>query len=133
MRKKVRGFGSGNTVQREAFAGTSEALNALKVKFDCREGNEGRIFSEFLRATTVYLITKLKGGGDVEMLIRNGKVFEPAWLDPVGPTPEATKAMIQADCVTREKRVEKLWINLGTAYGLVLIQCTDYLHSRLEE
>ena len=32
--KKGRGFGSGNTVWREAFNGTSEALSALQVKFD---------------------------------------------------------------------------------------------------
>ena len=39
--KKVRGFGSGNTVRREAFTGTSEALNGLQVKFDCGERNRG--------------------------------------------------------------------------------------------
>ena len=44
----------------------------------------------------------------------------------------ATKAMLQAKCRKRAKRVEKLWINLSTAYGLVLGQCTDYLRSRLE-
>ena len=33
--KKGRGFGSGNTVRSKYFAGTSEALNALQVKFDC--------------------------------------------------------------------------------------------------
>ena len=45
--KKIgKGFGSRNTVQREAFAGTGEALNALQVKFDCRKGNKGGIFSE---------------------------------------------------------------------------------------
>ena len=52
---------------------------------------------ECLRVTTAYLITKLKGGRDVETLIRNGKVFEPEWTNPVGPTPEATKAMLQAE------------------------------------
>ena len=39
--KKGRGFGSGNTVRREAFTGTSEALNGLQVKFDCGERNRG--------------------------------------------------------------------------------------------
>ena len=34
-----KGSGSGNTAQREAFSGTSEALNALQVMFDYREGN----------------------------------------------------------------------------------------------
>ena len=34
--KRGRGFGSGNTVWREDFAGKSEALNKLQVKFDCR-------------------------------------------------------------------------------------------------
>ena len=34
------GFGSGKIIRREAFSGTSEALNALQVKFDCREGSE---------------------------------------------------------------------------------------------
>ena len=35
--KRGKGFGGGNNARREAFAGTSEALNALQVKFDCRE------------------------------------------------------------------------------------------------
>ena len=76
--------------------------------------------------------TKLKGGGNVQTSIKNGKVFEPAWTDPVGPNPEATKAVLQAEYGTRAKRVEKLCINLSMAYGLVLGQCTDYLRSRLE-
>ena len=46
--KRGKVFGSGNTVQREVFAGTSEALNTLQVRFDCREGNEGERFSEYL-------------------------------------------------------------------------------------
>ena len=75
--------------------------------------------------TTAYLSTKIEGGGDVETLIRNGKVFEPAWPDPVGPNPAATKAMLQAEYKTRTKRVEKLRINLSTEYDLVLGQCTD--------
>ena len=74
----------------------------------------------------------LEGGGDVETSIWNGKVFELAWPDPVGPNPAATKAMLRAEYGTREKRVEKLRINLSTAYGLVLGQCTNYLWSRLE-
>ena len=41
--KRGKGFGSGNTVRREYFAGTSEALNALQVKFYCGEGNEGGV------------------------------------------------------------------------------------------
>ena len=55
-----------------------------------------------------------------------------AWPEPVGPNPAATKAMLQAEYGTREKRVEKLLVNLSTAYGLVLGQCTDYPRSRLE-
>ena len=43
--KRGKEFSGGNNVQREAFAGTSEALNGLQVKFDCREGNEGGRFS----------------------------------------------------------------------------------------
>ena len=39
--KRGKGFGDGNTVRRETFAGTSKALIALQVKFDCRDGNEG--------------------------------------------------------------------------------------------
>ena len=74
---------------------------------------------------TAYLITKLEGGGNVKMSIRNGKVFEPTWTEPVGPNPEATKAILQAEYGTREKRVEKLHINLITTYGLVIRQCTD--------
>ena len=66
------------------------------------------------------------------MLIRNGKVFEPEWPDPVGPKPEVPNAMIQADYGTWAKRVDKLRINLITAYVLVLVQCTDYLRSQIE-
>ena len=32
--KRRKRFGSGNTIQREDFSRTSEALNALQVKFD---------------------------------------------------------------------------------------------------
>ena len=92
--KRGKGFGSGNIVQREAFTGTSEALNTLQVKFDCGEGNEGGQFLECLRLTTAYLSKKLEGGDDVKTLIRNRKVFDPAWPDPVGPNPEATKSML---------------------------------------
>ena len=123
-----KGFNSGNTVWREAFAGTSKALNALQVKFNCGEGNEGGRFSECIRLTTEYLSKKLKGGGgDAKTLIRNGKVFESAWPDPVGLNLSATKAMLQAEYGTRAKMVEKMRINLSTAYSLVLRQCTDYL------
>ena len=95
--KRGKGFGSGNNVRREDFAGISKTLNALQVKFDCREGNEGGRFLECIRLTTAYLNTKLKGGGDVETSIRNRKVFEPAWPDPVGPNAATTKAMLQAE------------------------------------
>ena len=67
-----------------------------------------------------YLSTKIEGGGDVKTSIRNGKVFELAWPDPVGPNVAATKAMLQAEYGTRAKRVEKLWIKMISAYGLVL-------------
>ena len=40
--------------------------------------------------------------------------------------------MLQAEYGTRAKRVEKLRINLSMAYGLVLVQCTNYLWSRLK-
>ena len=40
--------------------------------------------------------------------------------------------MLQAEYGARANRVEKLRINLSTAYGLILGQCTDYLLSRLE-
>ena len=33
--KTGKGFGSENTVRRETFDGTSEALNTLQVKFNC--------------------------------------------------------------------------------------------------
>ena len=36
--KRGNKFVSGNTVWREALSGTSKALNALQVKFDCGEG-----------------------------------------------------------------------------------------------
>ena len=77
---------------------------------------------ECLQLTTAYLSTNLKGGGKVETSIRNEKLFELAWPDPVGPTPTSTKAMLQAEYRTRAKRVEKLRINLSPAYGLVLGQ-----------
>ena len=73
--KRGKGFGGGNNVRREAFAGTREALNVLQVKFDCGEGNEGGRFSECIRLTTAHLITKFEVVGDVEILIRNRKVF----------------------------------------------------------
>ena len=57
----------------------------------------------------------LEGGGDVETSIRNEKVFEPLWPDPVGPNAAAKKAVIQAEYGKRVKRVEKLRINLVTA------------------
>ena len=77
--------------------------------------------------TTAYLSTKLEGGGNVKTSIRNGKVFDPAWPDPVGPNTAAMNDMLQAEYGTRVKRVEKLCINLSTSYGLVLGQCTNYL------
>ena len=126
-----KGFGSGNTVQREAFSWTSKALNVLQVKFDCGERNEGWQFVECLWLTTVYLRKNIECGGNVETSIRNGKVFELAWLDPVRLNPVTTKAMLQAEYGTISKRVGKLRINLSTAYILVLGQCTDYLRSRL--
>ena len=57
---------------------------------------------------TAYLSMKLEGGGDVKTSIRNGKVFEPAWPDPVGPNPAATKSMLQLEYGTRSKMVENL-------------------------
>ena len=68
----------------------------------------------------------------METSIRNGKFFEPAWPDPVEPNPAATRDMLQAEYGTREKRVEKLCINMSKSYGLVIGQCNDYLQSRLE-
>ena len=129
--KRGKGLDGRKNVRREAFAGTSEALNVLRVKFDCGEGNKMGRFLECIRLTTAYLIRKIEGGGDVKTSIRNGKVFEPAWPDPVRPNAAATKAMLQAEYGTRAKRVEKLGINLSTAYRLVLGKCMDYLRSRL--
>ena len=85
--KKRRGLGIRNTVWRGGFAGTSESINSLQVKFDCGEGNKGGRFLECLQVTTAYLSTKLEGGDDVKTSIRNGKFFEPAWMDLVRPTP----------------------------------------------
>ena len=79
-----------------------------------------------------HLSTNIEGGGDIKTLIRNGKFFELAWPKPVGPNPEATKSMLQAEYGTRSKRVEKLRVNLSTAYGMVLGKCTNYLRSKLE-
>ena len=72
----------------------------LQVKFDYGEGNEGGRFSECIRPTMAYLSTKIEGGGDVKTSIQNGKLFKPAWPDPVGPNPVATKAMLQAEYST---------------------------------
>ena len=58
---------------------------------------------ECIQLTTAYLSTKLEGGGDVETLIWNRKVFEPAWLDLVGPNPAATKAMLQTEYKTEQR------------------------------
>ena len=41
--------------------------------------------------------------------------------------------MLQAEYRTRARRVENIRINLSTAYGLVIGQCTYYLRSRLKE
>ena len=127
--KRGKGFDSRNNVRREAFSRTSEALNVLQVKFNCGEGNEGGRFLECTSLTTAYLSTKLEGGGKVETSIRNGKVFKPPWTDLVGPNVAATKALLQAEYGTRAKRVEKLRIDLSTAYGLLLGKCSDYLLS----
>ena len=75
---------------------------------------------------------KLKGAGDVKKSIQNGKVFELAWPDPVGPNLAATKAMLQAEYRTRANRLKKNCINLSTVYGLVLRQCTNYLQPRIK-
>ena len=80
----------------------------------------------------MYLSTKLEGCGDVKTSIRNKKVFDPDWTDPVRPNLAAKNAILQAEYGTRTKGVEKLRINLSTKYGLVLVQCTNYLQSRLE-
>ena len=64
--------------------------------------------------TTMYLRTKIKGGGDAEASIRNVKVFAPEWPDPVGPKPAPTKAMLQVEYGTRAERVEKMRIKLST-------------------
>ena len=108
-------------------------LNALQFKFDCGEGNEGGRFSECVRLTTAYLSTKLKGGGDVKTSIRNRKLFKPTWPDPFGPNPAATKPVLQAEYGTRAKRLEKLRINLSTAYGLVIGQCTAICNRVLKD
>ena len=84
---------------------------------------------ECISLTTAYLSRKLEGGGKVKTSIRNRKVFKPPWTDLVGPNVAATKALLQAEYRMRAKRVEKLWINLSTAYGLLLGKCTDYLRS----
>ena len=47
--KRGNGFDGGKNVRREDFAATIKALNALQVKFDCGEGNQG---GEFLGVST---------------------------------------------------------------------------------
>ena len=80
----------------------------------------------------MYLSTNIEGGGDVKTLTWNRKFSELAWPNPVGPNPEATKAMLQAEYGTRAKRVEKLRVNLSTTYGLVIGKCIDYLRYNLD-
>ena len=41
-------------------------------------------------------------------------------------------AMLHVEYGTRSKRVEKLRIDLSTAYGLVIGQCTNYMWSHLK-
>ena len=41
VNKRGKVFGGGNNVRREAFYGTSEALNMLQVKFDCGKVTRG--------------------------------------------------------------------------------------------
>ena len=96
------------------------------------KGTRGGQFSELLQLTTANVRTKLEGSSDAKTSIRNGKVFDPAWLDPVRPNAAATKSMLQAEYRTREKRVEKLSIDLRMSYGIVIGQCTDYMWSHLE-
>ena len=79
-----------------------------------------------------YLSRKLEGGGNVNTSIWNGKLFEPAWPDLVGPNPAATKAMLQTEYWTRANRVEELGINLSISYNLLIGKCTEYLRSRLK-
>ena len=40
-KKRGKGLGGGKNVRREAFAGTTKALNALQVKLDCGKGTMG--------------------------------------------------------------------------------------------
>ena len=84
------------------------------------KGTRGGRLSECLQLTNTYLSTKLKVVGNVETQIRSRKVFGPVWPDPVKHNPVATKAMLQAEYGTREKRAEKLRINLSISYVLVL-------------
>ena len=79
---------------------------------------------QFLQVMTIFLRTKLEVGGDIKVSIQNGKFFELECLEPVGPTPAATNAMLQVEYSTRAKRVHKLRINLRMTYGIVLRQCT---------
>ena len=44
VNKRGKGFVSRNTFLRENISWTSKAMNALQVKLDCREGNEGDDF-----------------------------------------------------------------------------------------
>ena len=46
VNKKGIVFGSRNTVQWEDFVGTSEALNAQQVNFNCMERKKGRMIFE---------------------------------------------------------------------------------------
>ena len=114
------------------FCGDECITRRAPGQVQLQEGNEGGRFSEYSQVTPAYLRTNLKGNSYVKTSILNEKVFNPVWPDPVRPNPASTKSMLQAEYGTRAKRVETLGINLSTAYGLVLGQCTYYLRSRLE-
>ena len=116
----------------KVLLGRENLSTHYKSSLTVGKGTEGGRFSDFLQVTTAYLIMKLNDDGDVKNPNRNVRVFEPAWTEPVGPTTEATKAMLQAEYGMRSNKVKKLWIKLSTEYGLVLIQCTNYLQSRPE-
>ena len=80
--KSGKRFGGGNNVWRKDFAGTSKALNALQVKFDCWEGNEGVQFLECIRLMTAYLSTNLEASGNVETSIWNREGIQTTMAGP---------------------------------------------------
>ena len=94
-------------------------MNALQVKVDCGEGNKGGLLSECLRVTTAYLSTKIE---DSKWESLRAGMAGPSRTQSSGHKGHAT-----GEAWHEVKEGGKILINLITAYGLVIGQCTNYI------